>query len=141
MIDTPAQTRTPEQSRRRRVIHDAAAGRTTVGLYICTADPHTTVAKAIEVLSRYADARDWEAVEIILDTAPLTQPLDSRDAWIGVRESITARHIEGVVALEGHTCDTETPTREPLLQWLAARGAFLSVVKLSASDRTERTPA
>ncbi|AQW55311.1 hypothetical protein ACIQPP_05685 [Streptomyces violaceusniger] len=142
MIDTSTTSkRTPAQSRRRRALYNASNWRTTVVLYACTTDPRTTSTKALEVLLRYAAAREWEVAEAILDPSPLTTPIFEREHWATVRDAITERRAEGIVALRGHACEAGTATHAELSDWLAQRAAFLSVAEVTSRDRAERTPA
>ncbi|MFF1400928.1 hypothetical protein ACFVZD_45320 [Streptomyces sp. NPDC058287] len=142
MIETPAKTpRTPGQTRRRRALQNAAAGRPTVVLYTCIEDDRTTAAKAVETLRRFAIARDWEVSEIILDSSPLLTPLKDREQWTAALDAINERRAEGIVVVQGHICDTKTATRAALVKWLAEQGAFIAVALLAPSDKTDRTPA
>lgn len=141
MIETPAHThRTPAEVRRRRALHNAAAGHTTVVLYACTEDEHTTPVKAVAALRTYAAARDWDVAEIILDGSHLATPLDRREQWIAVRDAITDRRAEGVVTLQGHAYDAAAPMPEALTQWLAEHGAFIAVAHVAPrAPQAERT--
>ncbi|MCT9140338.1 hypothetical protein [Streptomyces violarus] len=143
MIETPAPThRTPAQIRRRRALHNAAAGHTAVVLYVCTHDDRVTPADAVAALRRYAIARDWLIAEVILDYSNLETPLDGREQWTIVRQTITDRRAEGVVTVQGHIGDDSTPERDTLLQWLADQGAFLSIAHIaSGTPRPERASA
>lgn len=143
MIETPAHThRTPDQTRRRRALHNAAAGHTAVVLYVCTQDDRIPPADVVTTLRRYAIARDWQVAEVIFDGSPLSKPLDEREQWTNVRQTITDRRAEGVVTLQGHVGDDSAPERDALLQWLAEQGAFLSVAHLvPGKPWPERTTA
>jgi hypothetical protein len=143
MIETPAHShRTPAQARRRRALHNAAAGHTAVVLYVSTNDARIKPADAVPALRRYAVARDWQIAEVILDGSPLATPLDKREQWTIVRQTITDRRAEGVVTVQGHVGDESTPAHSALLQWLANQGAFLSVAQLAPrTPRPEGAPA
>lgn len=135
MIETPAQpSRTPGQTRRRKALHNAAAGRTAVVLYVCAKDPAATAAQVVEKLSRYSDARDWEVVEIVLDTSSLSTPLADREQWQAACDVIDTRRAEGIVALQSHAGDASA--RAELTQWFAEHGAFLAAVEFSLRDRS-----
>lgn len=121
-----------EQTRRRRSIANAAAGRTAVVLYACTEDPET--ARILAELRRYADARDWDVAREITDAAPLATPLDERQQWPTVRRLILEGRAEGVVAPTAHTRDDVPNERAELDTWLADRGAFLAVTPLRSSE-------
>lgn len=121
--------RTAAQKHRRRALHDA---RTTVALYACTESESETTAATFETLRRYALAREWHVAVELLDHAPLESPLAERPGWARARDAITAREIEGVVALHDQTC---TGHNAQLLAWLAEHAAFLATVETS-DERT-----
>lgn len=142
MTETPATTkRTPAQARRLRTLTNAANWRTPVVLYVCTTDPQTPAINAVRELRRHAGAREWEVADVILETSPLATPLGLREKWVAVRNAITEKRAEGIVALQGHACEAGTEAYARLLDWLAQHAAFLSVAEVASRDRTERTPA
>lgn len=138
MAETP--TRTPGQTRRRRALIKAAAGRTTVVIYACSTDPRTSGAAVVTALRRYATARDWDIAEVIVDPSPMGTPLYEREQWTAVRDAIADGRAEGIVALRGHTCIADTNTHAELMDWLAQHAGFLSVVESSPRDCTWSRP-
>lgn len=123
--------RSSEQTRRRRSIVNAAAGRTAVVLYACTDDPQPT--NILVELRRYADARDWDVVREVTDAVPLATPLNERPEWCAARELILDGRAEGVVAPATHARDDVPHERAELDAWLAGFGAFLAVAPLPSS--------
>lgn len=119
--------RTQAQRRLRRSIANAAAGRTAVVLYASTAGSDIPARDVLSELRRYADAREWQIAEEVLDDSPLTLPLKQRAAWRRVRDLITSGHAEGVIAPTAHARDDVPEERAALDEWLADRGAFLSL--------------
>lgn len=119
-----------EQTRRRRSIVSAAAGRTAVVLLACTDDPDSS--NVLADLRLYADARDWQIAQIFVAPAPQSTPLDEWPEWDSARDLILDGRAEGVVAPAPHVPDN----RAALDAWLADRGAFLAAAPL----RSSRTP-
>ncbi|MCZ1009889.1 hypothetical protein [Streptomyces lydicus] len=129
--------RTPAQTRRRQGLGNAAAGRTTVVLYACVDGPRTSATAILAELRRFANAREWIVAGEILDSAPLSTPLDERPMWHSVREAIAKGRAEGIVAALDHTCDDVADTRAQLFDWLAEHAAFLATARCGV--RSSRT--
>lgn len=92
-------------------------------------------------LRQFAKAREWVIVDVILDTTPLSTPLDKRPMWRSVREAIAEGQAEGIVAAQGHTCDDVDDTRAQLSNWLAEHAAFLTTARcgVRSSHTAERS--
>ncbi|MFE9659864.1 hypothetical protein [Streptomyces sp. NPDC005955] len=130
---TGSPLRTQAQHRRRRALHSAAAGRTTVVLYFSLRDSACDARSATAALRAYVFARDWDVTEIVMCDASLAVPLDGRAQWSHVRDLVAEYGVDGVVAVQGQLSLTSSERA-----WFTGQGAFLcevSDVRRTGSDR------
>ncbi|WP_149563923.1 hypothetical protein [Streptomyces cacaoi] len=107
----------------RRVIANAAYGRTPVALHLC-ADHEVPISPALLSLRSYASARDWTiALEVIERESPAV-PVQRRACWPELEEAITSGRVSGVVTL----ARSMWPIDGMMHDWLDDHHAFVVAV-------------
>jgi hypothetical protein len=89
--------------------------------YACSAELREETV-LFTALRRYAEARDWDIANQIIDRHPPSVPFHKRVLWPRVADAVSTRRAEGALTLDGYLPDDDVAE---LADWASTHGAFI----------------